>query len=347
MKIAMLSAISWRTPPKNYGPWELITSLLTESLIERGVEVTLYATGDSQTQGLLKSVVPQGYSEDKSLDAKVVECLHISQLMEEAYQYDLIHNQFDFLPLTYSKLMTVPMLTTVHGFSSAKILPVYMKYDNHTYYVSISDADRSPLLHYAKTIHHGINLTDFTFNEKGGDYLLFLGRIHPDKGTLEAIEIANMTNKKLIIAGIIQDEDYYKNKIYPQIDGNKINFIGPVGPKQRDKLLGNALALLHLINFSEPFGLSVVESMACGTPVIACNKGAMPELIKQGISGFLVDSVADACAKVLDIKTINRQACHHYANEKFSKQRMAENYYQLYQRIINQTIAPMDQPPSI
>src|SRR5687768_7635393 len=178
MKIAMLSSISWRTPPRAYGPWELVTSLLTEALVARGVDVTLFATLDSQTAGTLGGVAPRGYSEDPSLDAKVWEALHIAHCFERAGEFDLIHNQADFIPLAFSELVQTPMVTTIHGFSSQRILPVFERYDQRVHYVAISDADRAPSLNYAATIHHGIPAGEFPFDAGGGEDLLFFGRIH-------------------------------------------------------------------------------------------------------------------------------------------------------------------------
>ena len=196
MRIAMLSPIAWRTPPRHYGPWESVVSLLTEGLIAKGVDVTLFATSDSKTRGTLRTVCKAGYEEDKHADPKVEECLHISSLFEHADEFDLIHNHFDFLPLTYSGLVTTPMVTTIHGFSSPRILPVYEKYNGKVHYVSISVADRSPKLDYISTIHHGIDLNEFRFNANPSDYLLFFGRIHPDKGAKEAIDIAKGIRQK-------------------------------------------------------------------------------------------------------------------------------------------------------
>ena len=252
MRVAMLSPIAWRTPPRHYGPWERVVSLLTEGLVERGVDVTLFATADSRTAGTLHSVVPKPYEEDKTLDPKVWECLHISELFEMADDFDLIHNHFDFLPLSYSGLTQTPVLTTIHGFSSPKILPVFKKYDRKVYYVSISDADRSPELAYAGTVYHGIDLGAFKFNEHVGKNLVFFGRIHPDKGTREAIEIAKKAKKDLVIAGIIQDETYFTSEVEPHLDGERVRYIGSVGPKERSELLGGALALLHPISFENP-----------------------------------------------------------------------------------------------
>ena len=335
MHIAMLSPIAWRTPPQNYGPWENVVSLLTEELVSRGYEVTLFATGNSETSGKLHSVCSQGYEEDDSIIPKVWECLHISEVFEHAEDFDIIHNNFDFLPLSYTGLISTPVVTTIHGFSSDGILPVYKKYNNKVSYVSISDADRSLELDYIKTIHHGINFNQFDFQLDPDDYLLFFGRIHPDKGTKEAIEIAMVCNKKLILAGIIQDEAYYNQYIVPYLDDKNVVFIGSAGPVQRNQLLGKATALLHPINFDEPFGLSVIESMACGTPVIAFNRGSMPELIENGKNGFLVDTVDDAIEAVDQIKTIDRKYCHRHIEQNFTVNQMAEKYIQVYEKILS------------
>ncbi|MGQ1948675.1 glycosyltransferase family 4 protein [Geofilum sp. OHC36d9] len=336
MKIAMLAPIAWRTPPVHYGPWELVTSVLTEELIKNGIEVTLFATGNSLTSAKLKSVCRQGYEEDPTMDAKVWECLHISQCFEEAQDFDLIHNQFDFLPLSYSALVNTPVLTTIHGFSSPKIVPVFKKYNPTSYYVSISNADRSPQLNYISTIYHGIDLTRFTFNNNpSGDYLLYYGRIHPDKGTKEAIEIAKGAGKKLVIAGIIQDQNYYNQFVAPHLKKGVVEYIGSIGDDRRNSLLGNALALLHPIQFNEPFGLSVVEAMACGTPVIAFEKGSMPEIITSGVNGFLAANTDEAidCCKLLD--SLNRSDCRKNVETRFSRERMAKDYIRVYHEILN------------
>ncbi len=335
MHIAMLSPIAWRTPPRHYGPWESVASLLTEGLVSRGHDVTLFATADSQTSGTLHAVCPRGYEEDRSLIPKVWECLHISELFEHADAYDMIHNQFDFLPLTYTGLTTTPVVTTIHGFSSPGILPVYKKYNGKAFYVSISDADRAPDLDYIRTIHHGIDISQFDFWPEPDDYLLFFGRIHQDKGTREALNIARACNKKLILAGIIQDRTYYDQYVASHIDNDKVVYIGSAGPAERNRLLGKACALLHPIHFDEPFGLSVIESMACGTPVIAFSKGAMPELIENGKSGFLVNNVDEAIETVARIKEIDRAYCRRHVERHFTADRMINEYIQVYEMILD------------
>ncbi|WP_411274086.1 glycosyltransferase family 4 protein [Daejeonella sp.] len=333
MKIAILSPVAWRTPPRHYGPWEQMASNITEGMVALGMDVTLFSTADSLTSGRLDSVILTGYEEDRNLDAKVVECLHISNLMEKASSFDIIHNHYDFLPLTYSKLIQTPIITTIHGFSSPKIISVYKKYNRSSSYVSISHSNRSPELEYIATVYNGIQTSEFSFVEYPEEYLLFFGRIHPDKGTSEAIEIAQKSKTKLIIAGIIQDEGYYKEKIEPRLC-DEIIFAGHAGPEERNKLLGMATALLHPINFDEPFGLSVAEAMYCGTPVIAFNRGAMPELIRDGLTGYLVKDIATAIDAVNNLKSISRTACHNWAKEKFSSEKMVSDYLELYKKIV-------------
>ena len=334
MKIAMISPIAWRTPPRHYGPWEQVVSILTEGLLDNDIDVTLFATANSITKAKLHAISPKGYAEDAEIDAKVWECLHISEVFEHAHEFDLIHNHFDFLPLSYSKLVKTPLLTTIHGFSSPKILSVYKKYNHSVHYISISDADRSLELDYLATIHHGINLDQFTFNPNAGKYLLFFGRIHADKGAYEAIQIANKSKMKLIIAGIIQDEVYYKEKVKPYLNDD-IVFVGSADPKQRDRLMGNAFALLHPIHFAEPFGLSIVESFACGTPVIAFNKGSMPEIISDGKNGYLVATIEEAVSAVKNISLLDRSFCRKDVEQRFSSQRMVNDYINAYQMVLN------------
>jgi len=334
MKIAMISPLSWRTPPRHYGPWENVVSILTEQLVTMGIDVTLFATGDSITRGKLAWVCERPYSEDSSIDPKVWECLHIAEVFRRADEFDLIHNQFDFLPLSYSGFSNTPLLTTIHGFSSPSILPVYKKYNEHTHYVAISESDRSPDLDYIATIHHGIDLAQFPYHEDAGDYLLFFGRIHHHKGVHEAIEVARRTGMRLVIAGIVQDEAYFQEQVEPHIDGSTVEYIGSVGPEKRQQVLGGALALLHLIHFDEPFGLSVVESMACGTPVIAFGRGSMPEIIRDGSTGFIVDDVDAAVQAVDRIASIDRRACRDEVEERFTCQRMAHEYVKVYHKIL-------------
>lgn len=333
MRIAILSPIAWRTPPRHYGPWEQMAFNLAEGLVAQGLSVTLFATADSQTSGTLEAISPKGYAEDDTLDAKVQECLHISHLMEQAEQFDVIHNHFDFLPLTYSRLIKTPMVTTIHGFSSPRIIPVYVRYNDNSYYVSISNADRSPELRYTATVYNGINTGNFSPEMQPEGYLLYFGRIHPHKGTYDAIQIAKSTGHRLVIAGIVQDEHYFREKVAPYLD-EQITYIGPVGGTARNTLLGRAKALLHPIYFNEPFGLSVAEAMYCGTPVLAYNRGAMPELIHHQQTGLLVNNLQEAIASVPDLQRIDRHTCHAHALAHFSQEKMVRDYLKVYEVVL-------------
>jgi glycosyltransferase involved in cell wall biosynthesis len=336
MRIGILSPIAWRTPPRHYGPWESVASLLAEGLVKRGVDVTLFATGDSETAAKLHAICPRGYEEDRSLDPKVWESLHIASVFERANDFDLIHNNFDFLPLTYSGLVETPMVTTIHGFSSPRILPVYRRYNERGHYVSISNADRDSSLEYLATVYHGIDIEKFTFRAEGEDHLVFLGRIHPDKGTSQAIEIARRSGRRLIIAGIVQDEAYFDSEVKPHIDGRTVEYVGSVEPAARDALLGSGAALLHPILFDEPFGLSVIEAMACGTPVIAFSRGSMAELIRDGENGFLVRDVEEAATAVGRLPEIRRERCRRFVEEGFTVSRMVDDYVEVYKRVLAQ-----------
>jgi glycosyltransferase involved in cell wall biosynthesis len=334
LRVAILSPISWRVPPRHYGPWEQFVSILTEGLVARGVAVTLFASGDSVTTARLSSTSERGWEEDLGVDTKVAECLHISALFERADEFDLIHNSFDFLPLTYSALVSTPVLTTIHGFSSPEIVAVYEKYDHLGAYVAISEADRHPRLSYLATIHHGIDTAGFTLAEQPGDTLLYFGRIHPDKGTAVAIDVARGAGRRLVIAGIIQDREYFETQVAPHIDGTNVRFLGPVDAAQRPSVLGGAAALLHLIDFEEPFGFSVVEAMACGTPVIAYRRGSMPELVEDGVTGFVVDDVDGAIRAVQRVRHLDREVIRRRAVVRFGRDRMVEEYLDAYRRLL-------------
>jgi len=298
------------------------------------LDVTLFATGDSQTSGKLVAVCPRPYSEDPSVNPKVAECLHISEVFERSAEFDLIHNHFDFLPLTYSRLINTPVLTTIHGFSSPSIIPVYKKYNAHGYYVAISESDKSPELDYVATIHHGIDIAQFPFSESGGEYLLFFGRIHPEKGVREAIQVAQRAGKKLVIAGIVQDREYFETRVVPCLDGDEVEYLGAIGPAQRSDVLGGALTLLHLVSFDEPFGLSLVEAMACGTPVIAFGRGSIPEIIKDGETGYIVEDVEQAVHAVAAARSLDRSACREDVERRFSQTRMVDDYVRVYREIL-------------
>ena len=318
----------------HYGPWEQFASLLTEGLVRAGHQVTLFATADSVTAARLVASSPGGWSDDASIDPKVAECTHIASVFERADEFDIIHNGFDFLPLTYSSLVDTPVITTIHGFSSPSIVPVYERYDATTAYVAISDSDRHPRLHYAATVHHGIDTTAFSCAPVVGDHLLYFGRIHPDKGTAHAIEVAHRSGRRLDIAGIIQDRDYFRDHVEPHVDGEQVRYLGAVDSELRCRTLGEAHALVHLIDFDEPFGYSVVEALACGTPVIAYARGSMPEIIDDGHTGFLVADVDQAVVATERVSGLDRGAIRATAVERFDVSRMIAEYEAVYRSIL-------------
>ncbi len=335
-KIAILSPVAWRTPPRAYGAWETVACNITEGLVARGWDVTLFATADSITKAKLSATIERGYEEDNSVDPRVVTALHISELFERADEFDLIHNNFDYLPLTYSRMTTTPILTTIHGFSSPRIMPVFYKYRD-SYFVSISDSDRDPGLNYLATVYNGINLPEFTFREQQGEFLVAYGRIHPEKGFHLAIEAAKKSNIPLIIAGIVQDEQYFREEVMPHVDGKQIRYIGPVAPDQRDQLLKEAYAVLHLNTIHERFGLVMAESMAAGVPVIAMDLGSCREVIADGETGFLVNDTNEAAAAVAKIPQLSRKACRKRVEEHFSCDIMVKNYEKVYHEIFKRS----------
>lgn len=334
LRVAVLAPISWRCPPVHYGPWEQFASDLTEGLVALGHDVTLFATADSLTSATLHATSPTGWSEDETIDAKVAECTHIASVFERADDFDVIHNGFDFLPLTYSRLVATPVVTTIHGFSSERIVPVFERYDADTDYVAISDADRHPRLTYAATVHHGIVTARMACHAAPGDHLLFFGRIHPDKGTAHAIEVARRTGRRLDIAGIVQDHDYFRREVEPWIDGVHVRYLGPVAATERVEVLGAAHALLHLVDFDEPFGYSVVEAMACGTPVIASARGSMPELVEPGRTGALVRSIDDAVEAVGTVASLDRHGIRAVAVARFDVATMVDRYVAVYRSVL-------------
>jgi glycosyltransferase involved in cell wall biosynthesis len=331
VRIALLGPVAWRTPPRHYGPWERVTGLLAEGLVARGVDVTLFATLDSATGAQLDGVCPHGYAEDPSMDGRVWEAMHVGHAFARSAEFDLVHSHLDWLPLAFADHCRAPLLTTIHGFSGPTILPAYARARSN--YVSISDADRSPALDYLATVHHGIDFDELPFAADAGPELVAFGRIHPDKGTHEAIEIARLAGRPLIICGIVQDRSYFTELVAPHVDGDRVRYLGSVGSVRRAEILGASTALVHPISFDEPFGLSVVESMACGTPVVAYRRGSMPEVVDEGITGFLVRDAAQAADALAGIATIDRTRCRDHARRRFDVQRMVTDYLRVYDQL--------------
>ena len=332
-KVAILSPVAWRTPPRQYGAWETVASNITEGLVARGWDVTLFATRDSVTCARLHAVVDKGYEEDSGTDPKVAEYLHISETFEHAAEFDLIHSHYDFMALSYSRLVKTPVLTTIHGFSSPRIMPAYQKYHDK-YFVSISNSDRAPGLNYLATVYNGIDVSLYPLQETRGDDLIFLGRIHPDKGVHLAIDVARRRGLPLIIAGIIQDQTYFREKVEPRLD-QTIRYIGPVDVPGKNKLFARARALLHLNTIPERFGLVLAEANAAGVPVIAMDLGSCREVIEDECTGFLVTSVDEAVRALDRIPKIDRAACRERVQKMFSISTMVEAYEHVYSTIFD------------
>ena len=331
-RVAVISPVAWRTPPKQYGAWETVAGNITEGLVARGWDVTLFATADSITRAHLHAVVEKGYEENPGVDPKVAEYLHLSAAFEQAAEFDLIHSHYDFMALSFSRLVETPVLTTIHGFSSPKIMPIYQKYRDG-YFVSISDSDRAEGLNYLATVYNGIDLSLYPFVETGGDDLVFLGRIHPDKGVHLAIEVAHASGRRLVIAGIIQDEVYFRDMVEPHLDEQRISYIGPVGVPGKNELFAGATALLHLNTIPERFGLVLAEANAAGVPVIAMNLGSCREVIEDKVTGFLVNDIAGAVQAVEKVHEINRSACRRRVRQRFSVDTMVDGYERVYAKI--------------
>jgi glycosyltransferase involved in cell wall biosynthesis len=331
-RVAILSPVAWRTPPRHYGAWETVASNITEGLVARGWDVTLFATADSVTRARLYAVVDKGYEEDSTVDPKVAEYRHISEVFERAAEFDLIHSHYDFMALTYTRLVSTPVLTTIHGFSSPKIMPVYQKYRDG-YFVSVSDSDRVPGLNYLATVYNGIDLSLYPLQHARGDDLIFLGRIHPDKGVHLAIAVARLSGLPLLVAGIIQDKAYFRKQVEPYLDDREIRYVGPVDVQGKNELFARARALLHLNTIPERFGLVLAEANAAGVPVIAMNLGSCGEVIKDGRTGFLVNTVNEAVQALHRLPEIDRTTCREHVQQCFSVESMVAGYERVYETI--------------
>ncbi|MGB9886152.1 MAG: glycosyltransferase family 4 protein [Moorellales bacterium] len=339
MRVGIMGPITWRTPPRHYGPWEQVVATLAEGLVKKGVEVTVFATGDSELSAEVRWICPRPLGEDSSLNPKIYEFLHLGFCLEQAGEFDLLHNHLNCYPLVFSPLIRTPIITTLHG--SALLEPetrtIYRRY-RHLPYVSISLAEREglPELNYVANVYNGLDLSGFTLVEKPGDYLLFLGRISPKKGTHLAVEVARRTGLPLVIAGYVppDEEEYFQHQIRPQLDDRQITYIGPVGPAERNRVLGGALALLHLITVPEPFGLVLAEAQACGTPVIGFGRGSVPEVVRHGETGFVVQTLAEAEKAVAEVHRLDRRRCRQWVEENFSAEAMVEGYLAAYRAVL-------------
>lgn len=339
MRIGILAPIAWRTPPRKYGPWEQVCANLADGLAARGHEVYLFATGDSETKANLLSVCPAPLGENPDLPSRPWELMHIGYALKKAdeLELDVLHNHMNYLPLPFARLIRTPVVTTLHGAAllEADSRMAYRHYADLPY-ISISYAEREgcPELNYIANVYNGIRLDQFDYVEDEGRHLLFIGRICADKGADLAVEFARRTGLPLVIAGIISDQAFFDEKIRPWIDDKQIRFVGEVGPEERNRLMGEALALLHLIRAPEPFGLVMAEAMACGTPVIGIGRGSVPEVIEHGVTGFVAADLDEAAAIADRLPDISRKACRERVEQHFTLERMVEGYEQAFAKLI-------------
>jgi glycosyltransferase involved in cell wall biosynthesis len=344
LRVAILAPISWPAPPPGYGPWEQVASDIARGMAARGLEVTLFASGNSENPGHLASVVPVGLNEDPALNGEVFTELHIASCFARASEFDLIHNSLDWKPLLYALATTAPpLLTTVHGFSSPQILAAYYAGAKRSFFCSISDADRDPGLSYLATTYNGVDPARWTYRDTPGDYLLFLARFHPEKGAHRAIDVARRAGVRLKLAGIPQDRAYFDEQIAPHIDGDAVQMLGHVQGAARDELVGGALALVHLTTRPERFGLTLIEAMACGTPVLGARMGSIPEIVVDGVTGFLCDDDDDAAGNVPHLAALSRRDCRTHVETTFTVDRMIDRYLDAYAEALRLQTPP---PPT-
>jgi glycosyltransferase involved in cell wall biosynthesis len=345
MRIAQIAPLWERVPPPAYGGTELVVSLLTEELVRRGHDVTLFASGDSITQANLESVHSRALRLDSSIrEYGIYEMLQLSQVYERADEFDVIHSHMGCAALPYAPLVKTPTVHTLHGIFTPDNEKMFTHARNQPY-VSISNAQREPRLGLScvATVYNGIDTSTYQFFPKPSEppYLTFLGRISPEKGTHLAIEIAKRSGWHLKIAGKVDavDVDYYESEIKPHIDGKQIEYLGEANHVQKNILMGNAYATLFPITWREPFGLVMVESMVSGTPVIAIELGSTSEVILHGETGFLCHSVDECVAAIDRVADLNRQVCREHVVKNFSAERMADGYEAVYQKVMEERFA--------
>jgi glycosyltransferase involved in cell wall biosynthesis len=340
VKIAQVSPLFESVPPKLYGGTERVVSYLTEELVAAGHDVTLFASGDSLTSGTLVPVTPRSLRLDPNCVDQIAHHICLSELVyRRAHEFDFIHFHIDYFHFPNSTRNPVPHATTLHGrLDLPDLVPLYQVFPDEPV-ISISDAQREPLprLRWLGTVHHGLPAGLLTLNPNPGGYLAFLGRVSPEKGPDRAITIARRTGVPLLMAAKVDqvDRDYFEQVVKPMLDPGVVQFIGEVNESEKQELLGNAAALLFPIDWPEPFGLVLIESMACGTPVIAFRRGSVPEIIDDGRSGRVVDDLEGAIAAVPSVLSLNRTECRAAFNERFTARRMARDYVELYRRSID------------
>lgn len=343
MRIAQVAPLYESVPPKLYGGTERVVSYLTEELVKMGYEVVLFASGDSQTQAKLIPISPNALRLDKNCrDSLIWHLYMLEEVFKRANLFDIIHFHIEYLHLPLALRYNVPFVTTLHGrLDLPEYAPFFRKFKTAPF-VSISNSQRKPLpwLNWQATVYHGLPKDLYRFYPERGKYLAFLGRISPEKRPDRAIAIAEKFGMKLKIAAKIDkaDEVYFKEVIKPLLKSSWVEFIGEIGEREKNEFLGNAYALLFPIDWPEPFGLVMIESLACGTPVVAWRCGSVPEIIEDGKTGFIVKSIEEAVFVLDKVSTLNRENCRKSFEKRFTAKRMAEDYIRIYQNIISKKI---------
>jgi glycosyltransferase involved in cell wall biosynthesis len=351
MRIAQVAPLYERVPPKRYGGIERVVSYLTEEFVQQGHDVCLFASGDSITRAELVACCPKAIRDfEQWVDPIAYHALQLNQLFER--EFDVVHFHIEYLGFPFARMLTQPSVTTLHG--PLPELPELFRAFGDLPFVSVSDAQRAPFPHlnWRKTIYHGLPRQLYTFVDEPGEYLVFLGRVAPEKRCDRAIAIAKAAGVPLKIAAKIDpyDQQYFYTAIKPLLNDPAVEFLGEVDEQRKNRLLGGALAVLFPIDWQEPFGLVMIESLACGTPVIAYPGGSVPEIIKDGVTGFIVDSIDDAVEAVKRVTSIERRRCRQAFEERFTAARMARDYAEVYSDLVeanNNSIAKITANTSI
>lgn len=339
MKIAQVAPLFESVPPQGYGGTERVVSYLTEELVRQGHQVTLFASGDSVTQAHLVAACPRALRLDEQCVDQLAHCMVLLEhVFRQAPTFDLLHFHIDYLHFPLSARQRVPHVTTLHGrLDIPDLVPVYQTFPRMPV-VSISDAQRLPLpgLQWQGTVYHGLPEDLYTFQDTPGSYLAFLGRISPEKGIEQAIAIARQAGMPLkIVAKIDQvDREYFQAVVQPLLDDPLVEYLGEMGERDKNAFLGQAYALLFPIDWPEPFGLVMIEALACGTPVIAYGRGSVPEVVEDGVTGWIVAGQDDAIQAIAQVSTLSRRRCRQTFEERFSATQMTQNYLRIYQQLL-------------
>ncbi len=334
LRIAQIAPVAEAVTGEQTGSIEQLVWLLTEELVRRGHEVTLAAVGESQTSAALHAIYPRGYESDPVLwSYEFHETMNAASIMEKADDFDVIHSHVYHFALPFIRLVRTPVIHSYHILPDPDIIQVFARYPE-AYVVAISEYQRGLFPGNPRTVvvRHGVRTATFPVSEKRGDYLLFLGRLMPDKGTVEAIHLARAVGMRLVIAGPedSRSPDYFPKRVEPLVDGRQVQYVGPVGLKERNDLLAGAAALVYPNQAPEPFGLVLVEAMACGTPILATGLGAVPELVRNGVTGYYAPNAAALAGRVEDALALDRQRIRQEAVERFDYQRMVDEYERIY-----------------